>query len=46
MQSGIRDMYFTEIPPYLKDLSTVEMALISRITVVMNVHKEYTLLFG
>ena len=32
------NMHFAEIPPYLKDLSTVDMALISRITVVMNVH--------
>ena len=32
------NMHFAEIPPYLKYLSTVEMALISRITVVMNVH--------
>ena len=33
-----QNMHFAEIPPYLKNLTTVEMALISRITVVMNVH--------
>ena len=33
-----QNMHFSEIPPYLKNLTTVEMALISRITVVMNVH--------
>ena len=33
-----QNMHFAEIPPYLKNLTTSEMALISRITVVMNVH--------
>jgi hypothetical protein len=32
------NMHFMDIPPYLQNLSTVEMALISRITVIMNVH--------
>ena len=31
-------MHFNEIPPYLKNLTTVEIALISKITVVFNVH--------
>ena len=31
-------MHFEPVPPYLQNLTTVEMALISRITVVMNVH--------
>ena len=33
-----QNMHFAELPPYLKNLTTVEMALISGITVVMNVH--------
>ena len=32
------NMHFLPTPPYLKNLTTVEMALISKITVVMNVH--------
>ena len=32
------NMHFLPIPPYLQNLTTVEMALISKITVVMNVH--------
>jgi len=31
-------MHFLEVPPFLQNLSTVEMALISKITVCMNVH--------
>ena len=32
------NMHFHQVPPYLQNLTTVEMALISRITVAMNVH--------
>ena len=32
------NMHFEPVPPYLQNLSTVETALISRITVVMNIH--------
>ena len=32
------NMHFNEIPPHLKNLTTVEIALISKITVVINVH--------
>ena len=32
------NMHFEPVPPYLENLTTVEMALVSRITVVMRVH--------
>ena len=31
-------MHFLPVPPYLKNLTTVEMTLISKIAVIMNVH--------
>ena len=32
------NMHFLDIPPYLNNLTTVEIALISRINVIMNIH--------
>ena len=40
------DMHFRKIPPYLKRLTTTELALISKINVIMNVHVLKTGMFS
>ena len=40
------DMHFRPIPPFLKELSTTELALVSKMTVVMNVHVQRTGMFA
>ncbi len=40
------DMHFRKVPPYLKGLTTTETALISKISVLMNVHVLKTGMFA
>ena len=39
------DMHFRKVPPYLKGLTTTEMALVSKVSVLMNVHSLKTGMF-